>query len=130
MILQQLKKEWKIPDLSESRLEKLVKQIKPIVSNSSDNDKLYYIEDVDPVEQAFTWDPTFTDESKELMLIGKTYSLHSSYPGLWKPSMEEVFAFIQNHKDIDKVVAISISAYSQHQSGNGNIGLVSLYSNK
>jgi len=125
-MLKQLTNNWEIPELSEERLSELVAQIKPMVKK--ENGDLYYIEDVDPVKTAFTFSPTFTKKAENYVKIGEAFSLHSSYPGLWKPSMEEIFSFIQNHKDIAIVNSVSVSFLDHHESGNGNIGRISLYS--
>jgi hypothetical protein len=126
-MLNNLVDEWKIPVITDERLEELLKRISPVVRNSDKNNKLYYIEDVDPKTQAFTWSPTFTKKAKKLVEIGYTFSLHSSYPGLWKPSMQEVLAFIQDIPNIDEVTAVEVTFVEHHQSGNGNIGKVTLY---
>jgi len=127
-MLEKLREDWKFPRISNLRVNELSSKIKPVVLN--EENKLFYIEDVDPVRTAFTWDPTFTDEATDLEEIDKVYTLHSSYPGLFKPSMEEIFCFIQDREDIDDIVAVSVSFLEHHNSGSGNIGLTTIYKRK
>jgi len=127
-MLKELRENWKFPKISNAKITELSSKIKPVVLN--EENKLFYIEDVDPVRTAFTWDPTFTNEATDLEEIDTVYTLHSSYPGLFKPSMEEIFCFIQNREDIDNIVAVSVSFLEHHNSGSGNIGTTILYKRK
>jgi hypothetical protein len=127
--LKEITNNWNIPEIGFIRLSNLFNQIKPIVIHPSDN-KFYYLEDVDPIKQSFVWNMVFTKKAKKLEKFDTVFSLHTSYPGLWKPSMEEVFAFIQNHPKINETVAVSVEFLDHHESGNGNIGKITLYRKK
>lgn len=117
-------KEWNIPQISEELVHELFETIKPVIYNQEQG--ICYIEDVDPIRQAFAWDPTITSPADGLIEMDSVSTLHSSYPGLWKPSMEEIFAVIQDRPDLDMVAAVRVELFCAHPSGRGNIGMTTL----
>jgi hypothetical protein len=98
----------KLPEISDEKLEKLLKDIKPVVrfskKNSSeaglvrdDEGDLYFIEDVDPRGIAFTWDPKPTGIAERVNPNPyRTIQTIHSYgaPAFFKPSIAEVLAQI------------------------------------
>jgi len=108
-----------LPEISDGRLEELIKEIKPVVRYSrritsredklvqDDKGDLYFIEDVDPRKIAFTWDPKPARMAEEVNPNPyKTIKTIHSYgaPVLFKPSIAEVLAQIPED-DIGRCVA-------------------------
>jgi len=116
---------WSIPDIIDSEITRLHEKIVPVIHGK--DGLIYYIEPVDPINTSFTWGSKITEQAKNIVPFTTIYTLHSSHPVLFKPSMKEVFAFLQSHKDIDKVVAIETTFAEHHPSGYGNIGRTILY---
>lgn len=82
----------KIPSISDALLESLSSRIKPVVTLENG---MFYIEDVDPRYVAFTMDPTYTAEAKDLMLVGELLTFHTyGAPSFFKPTIAEVLAQI------------------------------------
>lgn len=121
-MLEKLRENWQKTSISNEELEKL-SFIKPLVRK---NDILYYIEDKSK-RDSFTWDPVLTEKAKKLKLDRTVYFCSSSYPGLWKPSMDEVLFVIKNDIDINQIKAVEVEFVEHHKSGSGNIGLAKLY---
>ncbi len=87
-----------IPEISDERLHELHVRIKPVVRKSGD---LFYIEDVDLRDIAFTWNPKTTTKSGGLKELARIQTYHTcGYYGFFKPSIAEVLAQIpQEHLD-------------------------------
>lgn len=84
--------EYNIPKIAPKRITELLKQIRPCVRR---DDKLHFIQPVDPRKVAFTWDPKLAGEAPEMPIIGKIRTLHTyGYHGFFKPSIAEVLAQI------------------------------------
>jgi len=126
-MLENIINKWEIPTIEKEEVNMLFKRIKPILRK--DNGNFFLIEDVDPFKTSFAFNPKYKKKvkTKKLVEVGSAFSLHSSHPSLWKPSMEEVFAFIQNHPYIEDTNVVSIEFIDHHKSGNGNIGKITLY---
>ncbi len=88
-----------IPDISDERLQRLITQVKPVVSAEDEikgfeeEDLFYEIEIPDLRDVAFTWDPKTKGEAFNFTLVGKAQTYHNwGYYGFFKPSIAEVFA--------------------------------------
>jgi len=127
MSLKNIVNDFDFPEISNEKVIEMFKKIKPVIRNKFDI--LMYIEDVDPIERSFTWDPKHTLEADNLELITdkECFMLSESYPGLWKPSMKEVFSFLQDNFYIDEIAAVEINFLAHHDSGDGNIGRVKIF---
>lgn len=82
------------PPISEKKRQTMLKRIKPLVRKEG---KLYFINPVDPVTVAFTWDPECSWEVPEgkYLKIGVIPTFHKwGYYGFFKPSIEEVLKSI------------------------------------
>lgn len=108
-------KSW-IPEISDQRLKELTARIKPIVRFAQDeigftrneDGAQFYIEDVDPRNVAFTWDPKPTTEASGLTTLTDIRTYHSwGYYGFFKPSVAEVLAQIPEEL-VDRVAAFEI----------------------
>lgn len=123
---------FKIPDIPLDKLNEIYKTIKPLAYDS-EKGKLRYVELDAEKDQlrvtAFTWKPKFkAGRQAALKSFKSAHFLSSSYHGLWKPSVEEVFAFIQEDKEIlDNAVAFSVEHIAIHESGQGQVGLATFY---
>lgn len=121
-----------IPNIELKKLNKMYETLKPLVYDKQ-KEKLRYIElnlEEDQLRvTAFTWNPKFKKGRQAALKSFKSaHFLSSSYHGLWKPSVEEVFAFIQDNTEILKdAVAFSVEAIAIHESGKGIIGLATFY---
>lgn len=127
---------FEIPEITEEKLLKMYETIKPLVYDP-DKGKMRYISlDVDELRNtAFTWSPIFlsspTIDIAKLKSFKTVRFLTSSYPMLWKPSVEEVFAFVQSDEEILKdAVAFSVEYIAIHESGEGSIGFATFYKYK
>jgi hypothetical protein len=100
-----MEKIW-IPEISDEKLEKLAKRIKPIVRNK--NGVPYHIKKVDLRDIAYTWSPKLTKKSPAFNIISDITTHHSyGYYGFFKPSIAEVIAQIPEEY-IDRVIAFEI----------------------
>lgn len=121
-----------IPDIELNKLNEMYKTLKPLVYDVL-KEKLRYIELDAERDQlrvtAFTWNPKFkAGRQVKLKAFKSAHFLSSSYHGLWKPSVEEVFAFIQDDKELlDEAIAFSVECIAIHESGKGQIGLATFY---
>jgi len=96
---------YEIPAIDPQRLRLLLKRIKPVVKRDGD---LWYIKDVDPVTVAFTWSPTLRKKAVGLEPFATIQTLHRyAYYGFFKPSLEEVMAFMPDDALENGVVAFS-----------------------
>lgn len=96
----------KIPKLTNERLAELQATIKPVIRDGKD---LWYIEDVDPRNIAFTWDPKPTEKATGLKLLCTARTLHTyGYHGFFKPSIAEVLAQVPADL-VDKAVAFEVN---------------------
>ncbi len=93
-----------IPPISYERVIELVEGIHPVVKH---DERLWYIESVDPWKTAFNWDPTLRREATDLEPLQTVRTLHTyGAPVFFKPSIAEVLA--QLPEDIAGVVAFSV----------------------
>lgn len=126
---------FEILEITEEKLLGMYKTIKPLAYDSTKAKMRYVSLDVKLGHlrnKAFTWSPTFlsspTIDRPKLKSFKSIKFLSSSYPGLWKPSVEEVFAFAQSDEEILKdAIAFSVEHVAMHESGEGNIGLATFY---
>ncbi len=100
-------KTW-IPEISDERLAELVERIKPVVRFGK---KPFYIEPVDPKKVAYMWSPKKAAPATGLVPIRDITTNHRyGYYGLFKPSIAEVLAFVEQ-SDLDAgVIAFEIVA--------------------
>jgi hypothetical protein len=118
--------EFEIPDIDENLVFSLFEKIKPVKRNI--NGKFDLIKDCDPIKTAFTFNMEINKPlEKELDLIDTCYVNHSCYYGLYKGSMEEVFAGILYHERFNEVDYIEATFASIHPSGSGVISQIDLY---
>jgi len=106
----------RIPDISDEKLESLVKKIRPVVKcfklldtdileAHPKGDLLCYIEDVDPVGDSFLRNPKPERLAKDLKHLADIKTYHKfSVPVVFSPFVAEVLAQIPE-KYLDKVVA-------------------------
>lgn len=126
---------FKIPEISKEKLESMYETLKPMVYDKEHGCLRYIelnIEAGNLINKAFTMHPDFVPNEKnrrpKLVAFDSVRFLSSSYPALWKPSVEEVFAFIQDNKKLLKdAVAFSVEHIAIHESGEGNIGNATFY---
>lgn len=126
---------FEIPEIIEEKLLEMYKTIKPLVYDSNKAKMRYVSLDAERGHlrnTAFTWSPAFlsspTIDRPKLKSFKSLKFLSSSYPALWKPSVEEVFAFAQSDDEILKdAVAFRVEYLAMHESGEGNIGLATFY---
>lgn len=126
---------FKIPEISKEKLDSMYETLKPMVYDKEHGCLRYIelnIEAGNLTNKAFVWEPIFAPISKskrpELIAFDSAKFLSSSYLALWKPSVAEVFAFIQNNEELLKdAVAFSVEHIAIHESGSGNIGLATFY---
>lgn len=123
MKLEDIRKEWNIPEITKEKLNELYSFIKPVIR---EGEQLFKIKDVEPT-QCFTWAPEIIEEVEDLIKVDKIYFLSSSYPGFWKPSIDEILCLLQDRKDINELKYIEVSFMEHHKSGMGNIGLAKIY---
>lgn len=98
----QLKKSL-IPAISDERIAQLSTTIRPTVRD--EDDKLRYIEPVEPRSIAFPWDPKFEGLAEDLTEVARIRTLHTwAYYGFFKPTVAEVLAQIPAEY-VEKVVA-------------------------
>ena len=127
--------EFVIPEISKEKLESMYKTLKPMVFDKQSGYFRYVelnVEAGNLTNTAFTWEPKFVPEKKSrkpnLIAFDTVEFLSNSYPAFWKPSVEEVFAFIQDNKELLKhAVAFSVDHIAMHKSGLGNIGNATFY---
>jgi hypothetical protein len=94
--------EYKIPKITNERLNELVARIKPVVKNGKE---LHYIASCDLRNTAFTWDPVLGQTAGRLMKLRTVRTLHTyGYYGFFKPSVAEVLAQIPEDL-VDKAIA-------------------------
>lgn len=107
----------------------LLEQIKPIgLKEVSDCIfELRYLAPKDTIKQSFSFSSEYGELAKGLYHMTQAEGLTSSYPGIFKPSMKEVFAFIQHYHRIDEVKAIRVEFAGHHSSGDGNRMMIYLY---
>ena len=99
------KTSW-IPEISDEKLKKLARKIKPIVRD--EKNVLRYIKSVDLRNIAYTWSPVFTKKAPEFSVITDTTTYHTwGYYGFFKPSIAEVIAQIPP-RYLDRVCAFEI----------------------
>ena len=112
--------------ISDSKTHKLHKKLKPVVRKEG---RLYYIEDIHPIDTAITWAPIITRLADDLEEYERIPFFSFSYPLLWKPSCKEVFNAIENNKDIiDNCVAFEvIQDHMDTVEGKGNYGTAIFY---
>jgi len=112
-IVTEIKKEKRIPEISDEKLREILKRVRPVVRFLGSADglfadhrgALYYIKEVDPRGVAFTWLPMPDGKASGLKtLLGiQTYHVRANN-SLFKPSLAEVIAQIPE-EIINKVVA-------------------------
>ena len=126
--------------ISDERLEQLCAKIKPVVryatvsyggkstcERHSEGD-LYYIEDVNPRNVAFTWDPKPKDEAIGLKELSQIKTFHTyGYQGFFKPSIAEVLAQIPDSL-LERTVAFETVSESVEFEGQYHLALTRLYS--
>lgn len=126
---------FEIPKISEKKLEKMYETLKPLVYDAKTASFRHIelnVEAGNLRNKAFPLEPDFTPIGKgrkpKLVAFDSAKFLSSSYPVFWKPSVEEVFAFIQDNKELLKdAVAFSVEHVAMHESGRGNIGNATFY---
>jgi len=87
--------EQTIPDITDSRIAVILNRVKPVVETKPG----YYREVVlvDPRGMAFLWDPKLVGEPLRLKALRRVRTYHTwGSPALFKPSLAEVCAFLQN----------------------------------
>ena len=129
--------EFKIPEITDEKLLEMYKTIKPVIYDKSVHMYRVVILNLDKGElkKVFTWLPEFEKNNdinpEELEYIKTIEFLSASYPGMWKPSVEEVFAFAQDDEDIIRdAFVFQVEFAEHHSSGEGNIGIASFYRKK
>ncbi len=81
-----------IPPISDELIKQLSERIKPLVEHEG---VLFYIEEVDPRDIAFTYSPTRTNQANSLEPVVSMPTLHVyGAPAFFKPSVAEVLAQI------------------------------------
>lgn len=126
---------FEIPEITEEKLLEMYKTIKPLAYDSTKAKMRYVSLDIKfghLRNKPFTWSPAFlsspTIDRPKLKSFKSIKFLSSSYPGLWKPSVAEVFAFAQSDEEIlQNAIAFSVEHVAMHESGEGNIGLATFY---
>ncbi|OVE74468.1 hypothetical protein BVX95_02370 [archaeon D22] len=96
-----------IPKISDKKMNELYSRVKPVVRCAEvryagqvnyelhDKGDLYFIEEVDPREVAFTWDPKPKERADGLIELAQINTLHTyGYHGFFKPSVAEVLSQI------------------------------------
>ena len=84
-----------IPDITDARISDLLLRITPLVKVGDD---LYRFEPVDPRTTAFTWGPKVVGAPVQVRPRGWITTYHSwGHPSLFKPSLAEVLAQINDH---------------------------------
>ena len=128
---------FEIPEITEEKLLKMYESIKPVIYDKSVHMYRTVILNIDKGElkKVFTWLPEFEKNNdinpEELEYIKTIEFLSASYPGMWKPSVEEVFSFAQNDEDIVRdAFVFQVEFEGQHDSGRRNIGIASFYRRK
>jgi len=112
-----------VPEISEDRLAKLIKKIKPLIMKG---DKLYRFKLPDLRRTAFTWEPKNLKMMKGEFVIKKTIKTNHScgYHAFFKPSIAEVLAHIPEEADISaeygKYFYIEPGYVDIFQSGSGH----------
>ena len=115
-----------VPKIDKDLVHYLFEKIKPVKTNEYGEFEL--VKDVDPIEKAFTFGMrTVGLLGKKLELMDTCYVNHSCYYGLYKGSMEEVYAGIRYHEKFDEVNYIEASFAGIHPSGSGVISQIDLY---
>lgn len=120
---------FELPKISKEEVAALAKRIKPTIRSAEG--QLSYIKEFDNVDdmfkKSFTWEPEVTEPADDLVEVDRTFFLSTGYPAMWKPTISEVFAFIQDMPNIDLICAFETDYISQHKTGEGSIGRVKLY---
>lgn len=112
----------------DDRITELNEILKPVIRKDN---KLYYIEPVDPARTAFTWNPVTTDEAIDLEEYSRVPFFSWSLPSLWKPSIKEVFVEIQdNSLIIENCVAFEVVHSCIDEEGRGHLGVAIFYKKK
>lgn len=127
--------EFKIPEITDEKLLEMYKAIKPVIYDKSVHMYKTVVLNVEAgnlKNKAFTWSPEFEKDNdinpEELEYIKTIEFLSESYPGMWKPSVSEVFAFAQDDEDIIRdAFVFQVEFEGHHDSGRGNIGIASFY---
>ena len=113
-----------VPEISDERLAELSKRITPVLLQDG---KLVSIKNVHPRKESFTWSENETEECEDLIdLIDISTDHTCSYYGFFKPSIAEVLAQIPEEY-LDYVVAFKTKFQAIYGSGNGHLGLTTLY---
>lgn len=133
-----------IPQISNERLEELVRKIKPVVrmakvttsrGSRMEGDcegDLYFIEDVDPRKIAFTWSPKPTRMAEEVNPNPyKTIVTIHGYgaPVFFKPSIAEVLAQI-SEEDTGRCVAFETNELGFTEDSSCHTAKTRLYERK
>lgn len=120
---------FEIPKIEKTRLDDLMKQIRPMGLKEVKDGlfQLTYLEPLDPIKESFAFGQKWLKPAKKLYLMTQYIGFTSSYPSFFKPSMEEVFAYIQDYSRIDEVKAFRVEFAGHHPSGEGNRMVIYMY---
>jgi hypothetical protein len=126
-----------VPEISDKKIEFLLKKMKPVGKNTANDSCLCYMKECDPRNQAFTWSPEYSEKAEGLIELTSIKTHHyCGYYGFFKPSIAEVLAQIPDEY-IDKVVAFE-TITGEHdgedevkilRDGRGHLATTVLYTN-
>ncbi len=107
-----------VPEISDELLQKLAQRIKPVIRFAqgakekfkSSKGVLHHITPADLRTQSFMWSAKPTTRATKLVEVETIATYHTyGYAGFFKPSIAEVLAAIQNHPEIESIVAFEIT---------------------
>ena len=120
----------RIPPITDERLTELAATIRPMIRYAMDKEKmdgslkltdegkpiqsrqglLTFVQPSDPRKVSLLWDPEVVGQpTKELKAVDRLITYHTwGHPSLFKPSVAEVLAQIQDRPDLDTIVGFEV----------------------
>jgi hypothetical protein len=117
----------KIPQISDEELTQLLQKIKPVIL---DDEGLFFIEEVNPRNIAFTWEPKLAKQCTGLTELTRIETNHTcGYIGFFKPTIAEVLAQIPKHllEEVDMFRTLSDDTVGCYAEGDGHRTVTILY---